>query len=81
MINCQKFNFLLILTINLPWRNDHNLIVSVSRERKKSVTTGVRELDGTSQMSLVTHNCKGRNARDLDEISSGLARMKQLYLN
>ena len=40
MINCQKFNFLLFLTIN-------------------SVTTGVRELNGTSQMSLVTHNAKG----------------------
>ena len=35
------------------------------------VTTGVRELNGTNQMSLVTHNAKG----DLDEISSGLARM------
>ena len=39
-INCQKFNFLLFLTIN-------------------SVTTGVRELNGTSQISLVTHNAKG----------------------
>ena len=40
MIKCQKFNFLLFLTIN-------------------SVTTGVRELNRTSQMSLVTHNAKG----------------------
>ena len=40
MINCQKFNFFAILTIN-------------------SVTTGVRELNGTSQISLVTHNAKG----------------------
>ena len=40
MINCQKFNFLLFLTIN-------------------SVTTGVRELNGTSQISLVTHDAKG----------------------
>ena len=52
MINCQKFNFLLFLTIN-------------------SVTTAVRELNETCQISLV----KGRNARDLDEVSSGLARM------
>ena len=56
MINCQKFNLLLFLTIN-------------------SVTTGVRELNGTCQISLVTHDAKGRNARDLDEVSSGLARM------
>ena len=40
MINCQKFNFFAILTIN-------------------SVTTGVRELNETSQISLVTHNAKG----------------------
>ena len=40
MINCQKFNFLLFLTIN-------------------SVKTGVRELKGTSQISLVTHDAKG----------------------
>ena len=40
MINCQKFNFLLFLTIN-------------------SVTTGVRELNVTSQISLVTHDAKG----------------------
>ena len=40
MINCQKFNFLLFLTIN-------------------SVTTAVRELNGTSQISLVTHDAKG----------------------
>ena len=40
MVNCQKFNFLLFLTIN-------------------SVTTGVRELNGTSQISLVTHDAKG----------------------
>ena len=40
MINFQKFNFLLFLTIN-------------------SVTTGVQELNGTSQMTLVTHNAKG----------------------
>ena len=40
MINCQKFNFLLFLTIN-------------------SVTTAVRELDGTSQISLVTNDAKG----------------------
>ena len=40
MINCQKFNFLLFLTIN-------------------SVTIGVRELNGTSQISLVTHDAKG----------------------
>ena len=58
MINCQKFNFLLFLTIN-------------------SVTTAVRELNGTSQISLVTHDAKGENARDLDEVSSGLARMLQ----
>ena len=30
----------------------------------------------TSLLSLATHHeCKGRNARDLDEVSSGLARM------
>ena len=40
MINCQKINFLLFLTIN-------------------SVTTGVRGLNGTSQVSLATHNAKG----------------------
>ena len=40
MINCQKFDFLLFLTIN-------------------SVTTGVRDLNGTSQISLVTHDAKG----------------------
>ena len=40
MINCQKFNFLLFLTIN-------------------SVTIGVRDLNGTSQISLVTHDAKG----------------------
>ena len=40
MINCQKFSFLLFLTIN-------------------SVTTAVRELNGTSQISLVTHDAKG----------------------
>ena len=40
LINCQKFNFLLFLTIN-------------------SVTIGVRELNGTSQISLVTHDAKG----------------------
>ena len=40
MINCQKFNFLLFLTIN-------------------SVTTVVRELNETSQISLVTHDAKG----------------------
>ena len=40
MINCQKFNFLLFLTIN-------------------SVTTDVRGLNGTSQISLVTHDAKG----------------------
>ena len=40
MINCQKFNFFAILTIN-------------------SVTTEVRELNVTSQISLVTHNAKG----------------------
>ena len=55
MINCQKFNFLLFLTINF-------------------VTTGARELNGIRQISLVTHN-----ARDLDEISSGLAIMHFLY--
>ena len=37
MINCQKFNFLLFLTIN-------------------SVTSAVRELNGTSQISLVAHD-------------------------
>ena len=40
MINCQKFNLLLFLTLN-------------------SVTTGVRELNGTSEISLVTHDAKG----------------------
>ena len=40
MINCQKVNFLLFLTIN-------------------SVTTAVRELNGTSQISLITHDAKG----------------------
>ena len=40
MINCQKFNLLLFLTLN-------------------SVTTGVRELNETSQISLVTHDAKG----------------------
>ena len=40
MINGQKFNFLLFLTVN-------------------SVTTGARELNGTSQISLATHNAKG----------------------
>ena len=36
-----------------------------------SVTTGVPELNGTGQISLVTHNAKG----GLDEVSSGLAIM------
>ena len=40
MINCQKFTFLLFLTIN-------------------SVTTGVRELNVTSQIALVAHDAKG----------------------
>ena len=40
MINCQKLNILLFLTMN-------------------SVTTAVRELNGTSQISLVTHDAKG----------------------
>ena len=40
VINCQKFKFLLFLTIN-------------------SVTTGVREMNWTSQMLLVTNNAKG----------------------
>ena len=40
MINCQKINVLLSLTIN-------------------SVTTGARELNGTSQILLVTHDAKG----------------------
>ena len=35
-----------------------------------SVTTGARELNGTSLISIAT-----RNARDFDEVSSGLARM------
>ena len=41
MINCQKFNFLLFLTINTV-----------------TTCTGVRELNGTSQISLVTHDAK-----------------------
>ena len=57
MINCQKLNFLLFLTIN-------------------SVTIGVRELNGTSQISLVTHDARG-----LDEVSSGLARMGESCFN
>ena len=56
MVNCQKFDFLLILTIN-------------------HVTTGARELNGTSLISLATQNAKGKNAKDLDEVASGLARM------
>ena len=40
MINYQKLNFLLFLTIN-------------------SVTIGVQELNGTSQISLVTHDANG----------------------
>ena len=40
MVNCQKFDLLLFLTIN-------------------SVTTGALELNGTSLMSLATHNAKG----------------------
>ena len=40
MINCQKFNVLLFLTIN-------------------SITTAVRELNRTSQISLITHDAKG----------------------
>ena len=40
MINCQKFNLLLFLTIN-------------------SVITAVRELNETSQISLVTHDANG----------------------
>ena len=40
MVNCQKMNYLLVLTIN-------------------SVTTGARELNETSQISLATHNAKG----------------------
>ena len=63
MINCQKFNFLLFLTI--------------------TVTTAVRELNGASQISLVTHDAKGemreiymryrqvsRECKDSDERSS-----------
>ena len=41
MINCQKINLLVFLTLN-------------------SVTTGVRELNGTSQIPLVTHDAKGK---------------------
>ena len=40
MVNCQKINFWLFLTIN-------------------SVITAVRELNGASQISLVTHDAKG----------------------
>ena len=40
IVNCNKFDFLLFLTIN-------------------SVTTGARDLNGTSLMSLATHNAKG----------------------
>ena len=36
-----------------------------------SVTTGARELNGTSVISLATNN-----SRDLDEVSTGLARME-----
>ena len=39
-VNCQKFDFLLFLTIN-------------------SDTTGARELNRTSLLSLATHNAKG----------------------
>ena len=62
MINCQKSNFLLFLTIN-------------------SVTTAVRELSGTSQISLVTHDANGETREIYDEVSSGLARMaKDLFI-
>ena len=44
MINCQKFNLLLFLTLN-------------------SVTTGVRELNGTSQIPLVIHDAKWERSR------------------
>ena len=40
-----------------------------------SVTTGTLELNGTSQISLATHNSKHEMGRDLDEIWSGLSRM------
>ena len=42
-----------------------------------SVTTGARELNGTSVISLVTHNSK-REMRDLDEVSSGLVRIVRI---
>ena len=60
MVNCQKCDFLLFLTIN-------------------SVTTGERELNGTSQISLATHNAKGE-MRDLDEVLSDLERMENYVL-
>ena len=62
MINCQKSNFLLFLTIN-------------------SVTTAVQKLNGTSQISLVTHDANGETREIYDEVSSGLARMaKDLFI-
>ena len=39
----------------------------------------MRGLNGTSQISLVTHDAKGE-MREIYEVSSGLARMKSGYL-
>ena len=54
MINGQKFDLLLFLTIN-------------------SVTTGARELNGTRQISLATHNAKD----EMQEIYMGYRQVSQ----
>ena len=41
------------------------------------VTTEARELNVTNQFLLDTHNSKRRLRESLDEISSGLTRMKE----
>ena len=57
MLDCQKYNFWLFLTMN-------------------SVTPGVQELNGTSQISLVTHDAKGE-MRDIRQILFKVGEYKQ----
>ena len=74
MINCQK-----ILTKRemINCQKFNFLLFSTIN----SATTGVRELNRTNQMMLVTHKLKRRNARDLDEVSSGLVRMSRALVH
>ena len=57
---------------NIIFKIRRSRVTDYAALRINSFTTGVRELNGTSQISLVTHDAKGK-MRELDEVSSGLA--------